>query len=188
MNLNKVLIGLFCVLVLLVVVTVINLNRSKNPRFVYEIVDDEVLMSNIWCVPEIVRSYEKTKLTNKKKNILFFRYVKNTCNTCLDSQLNELLTFQEEVGKEYVWIYPAYPNDRNSLIQLSNELAKYNYENFPADSFLIPTYNGEPKSYFAWINDEGKIDLVFVPDRNNVQHTRHYFLEVKKIIQMIEKN
>ena len=189
MSINKVLIAVFCILTLLVVVTIINLNRSKSASSsVYEYVNDEALMINIRCVPEIVRSYERVKEVYGKKNILFFRYVISSCNSCLDSQLNELLTFQEEVGKEYVWIFPAYPDDRNSRIQLSAELAKYNYRNIPADSLLIPIYEGEPKSYFSWINSEGEINMVFVPDRSNVYLTRQYFLEVKRVIQNLGEN
>jgi len=187
MNLNKALIIVFCVLSVLVVVTFINLKRSKSASSVeYENIDDETLMLNIRCFPEIIRSYERVKGVYGQKNTLFFRFVNTSCNTCKDSQLNELLAFQEEIGREYVWIYPAYPDDRNSRIQLSAELAKFNYRNIPADSLLIPTYEGEQKSYFAWVNGEGDIELVFVPDRSNVRHTRRYFLEVKRRIQEIK--
>ena len=187
MNLNKVLATVFCILSLLVIVTIINLNHLKSASsVVHENVDDEALMINILCLPEIVRSYENVKEVNVNKNILFFRFISNSCNSCLDSQLKELLKFQEEIGKEYVWIFPAYPDDRNSRIQLSAELAKYNYRNIPADSLLIPNYGGEQKSYFAWINGEGEIELVFVPDRSNVHLTRKYFLEVKRRIQGIK--
>ena len=183
MSLNKALVVVFCILSLLVAVTVINLDRSKSASsYVFEYTDDEALMINIRLAPEIIRSYERVKDVYGKKNFLFFRYVSNSCNSCLDNQLNELLTFQEEIGKEHVWIFPAYPNDRNSMISLSAELARYNYRNIPADSLLIPNYDGEQKSYFAWINSEGDIEMVFVPDRSNVHHTRQFFLEVKKII------
>ena len=183
MSLNKSLIITFCVLTLLVIVTVINLNRSKSVSSSdYENKDDEALMMNISHVPEIVRSYEKVKDIYGKKNILIFRFVSTTCNICKYNQLNELLIFQDEIGKENVWVFPAYPDDRNSRIQLSAELAKFNYRNIPADSLIIPAYEGEQKSYFAWINNEGEIDRVFIPDRSNVLLTRKYFLEVKKII------
>ena len=189
MSLNKALIILFCYLSLLLVVTIINLNRSKStPSITHEYVYDEALIVNILYVPEIIRSYEKVKLEYGKKNILFFRYISNSCNSCSDSQLNELFTFQEEIGKEHVWIFPAYPDDRNSRIRLSAELSGYNYRNIPADSLIIPIYGGEQKSYFAWINSEGEIELVFVPNRSNVYHTRQFFIEVKRIIQMLEEN
>ena len=187
MSLNKALVVVFCILSLLAVVTVINLNRSKSASsYVFEYTDDEALMTNICLAPEIIRSYERVKDVYGKKNTLFFRYVNNTCNSCLDSQLNELSTFQEEIGKEYVWIFPAYPDDRNSRIRLNAELARYNYRNIPADSLLIPNDAGEQKSYFAWINSEGEIDMVFIPNRSDVRHTCQYFLEIKKKILALE--
>lgn len=189
MNINRALIVSLFILCLLVVVTIINLNSSKNPKYsVLEYPDNEALMINVECVPKIIRSYERVREVYGKKNILFFRYINNSCNSCLDSQLNELSSFQEEIGKDHIWIFPAYPDDRNSMIKLNAELAKYNYRNIPADSLLIPTYGGEQKSYFAWINSEGEMDMVFVPDRSNVHHTRKYFLEVKKIIQNLGEN
>ena len=170
------------------VVTIVNLTRSKIVTSVlYENIDDESLTLNTLFVPDIIRSYEKVKDNIGQKNILFFRFVSNSCNTCLDSQLNALLAFQDEISKEYIWVFPAYPDDRNSRIQLAAELAKYNYRNIPADSLLIPVYEGERRSYFAWINDEGEIEMIFVPDRSNVHHTRQYFLEVKKKIHALKE-
>ena len=42
------------------------------------------------------------------------------------------------------------------------------------------------KGLVAWRNSEGEIDMVFVPDRSNVYHTRQYFLEVKKLLQTVD--
>ena len=59
MNLNKALIAVLCLLSLLVIVTVINLNRSKNAQYGDVLTDiqltaDETLMANIHFVPDIV--------------------------------------------------------------------------------------------------------------------------------------
>ena len=143
MNLNKALIITFCIFSVLAVITVMNFNRSKDDQYRLEFSDNGALIINFACVPEIVRSYEKVKEVYGKKNTLIFRYISNSCNSCLDSRLNELLTFQEEICKERIWIFPAYPDDRNSIIQLSADLAKYNYRNIPADSLHIPIYGGE---------------------------------------------
>jgi len=72
-------------------------------------------------MPEIIRSYEQRKDAYKEINILFFRYTNNSCNSCLNYYLFEILTLQEEIGKEHVWIFSAYPDDRGSPIQLRNE-------------------------------------------------------------------
>lgn len=172
-------------LILLAIVTVINFGRSKDSETEHEFTanNNELLMTNIRCVPKIVRSYEKVKDVYGGKNILFFRYVNNACSSCLNGYLTEILALQEEIGKKHIWIFPAYPDDRSSRIQLSNELAKYNYRNIPCDSLLIPIYEGEEKSYFAWINNEREIEMVFIPDKNKFQDTRNYLLEMKQIIQ-----
>ena len=193
MNLNKALIAVLCLLSVLVAVTVINLNHSERVKYGEELTDDqfmvgEALMANIRLAPDIVRSYDRIKEYYDLRNVLIFRYKQNTCQICLDSQLNELLAFQEEIGKAYVRVLPAYSDDRNSMIQLSADLAKFNYRNIPAALLLIPTYYGESKSYFAWINNEGEMELVYVPDRSNVQLTRRYFDEMKRIIQNLSEN
>ena len=189
MSINKALIAVFSILSLFVVVTIFNLNYSKITSLpANEYIDDEALITSVVCVPEIVRSYDRVKEVYGRKNILFFRYIIYSCSSCLDSQLNELLSFQEEIGKEYVWVFPAYPDDRNSRIRLSADLAKFNYLNIPTDSLLIPMHEREQKSYFAWIDSEGTMDMVFVPDRSNVHQTRQFFLEVKKRLQTLGEN
>ena len=139
MNLNKTLLILFSLLILFLAITFVQIIRAKNNQIEYMCTDtyDEIFITNSHCVPEIIRSYEKIKGTYSKKNILFFRYGKNTCNYCIYKYLTEILALQEEIGRDYIWIFPAYPNDRGHKIQLSNELAKYNYCNIPADSLLI---------------------------------------------------
>ena len=67
-------------------------------------------------------------------------------------------------------------------------MVKFNYRNIPRDSLLIPEYGGEEKSYFAWIDNEGEIEMVFVPDKDKVLQTRKYFLEVKQLIKEAEDN
>jgi len=144
-------------------------------------------MNNIRCTPEVVRSYEKVKDVYGRKNTLIFRYISASCSSCTDSHLEEILAFQEETGKDNVWIYPAYPNDRKSRIVLNSDLAKFNYRNIPADSLLIPTIDGEEKSYFAWINNEGDIGMIFFPDRLRIQQTRMYLQEVKKLLTTVKE-
>ena len=145
--------------------------------------DNELLFSNIYCIPDIIRSYENIKIKYGRNNILFFRYVNSSCNVCRDKILKELLLFQEEIGKENVWIFPAYPDDRKSRILLSADLEKFNYVNIHRDSLYIPIYDGEEKSYFAWINNDGEIDMVFFPDKDKAQYTKKYFFEVRKLLQ-----
>ena len=190
MNLNRALIILFGFLTLLLVVTAIQVNRSKSNRveFVIAGVDDEILIINTLFVPEVIRSYKNIKNEYVERTVLIFRYDKNSCSSCTNTYLDEILSLQDEIGKEYIWIFPAYPDERGTRIQLSNELAKYNYRNIPVDSLFIPTYHGEHKSYFAWINSDGEIDMVFIPDVHKPQYTHSFFQEVKQKLKMIDKH
>ena len=181
MNKNLILIGLCCFLALLVVIS--GVNNSKNNRYEHTSTENVFLMMNISCIPEIIQSFEMVKDTYGRKNTLFLRYGNAWFD---DNLLDELLALQEEIGKERVWIFPAFPNDRNSRIQLQSELAKFNYRNIPADSLLIPVYEGEKKSYFTWMNNKGEIDVVFLPDKNKFQHTYKFFMEVKRQLQAVE--
>ena len=182
MNINKGFIALFSFLILLMVVTFFHFNRLRSNQVGRDISKNEIFITNMACVPAIVSSYEKVKDDYGKKNTLFFRYSKDFCFNCIFSYLEALLAFQKDIGKEYVWIFPAYPDDRGSRIQLNNELAKFNYRNIPPDSLLVPSFEGERKCYFAWINSEGEIDMVFIPDPNRKQYLRQFFLEVKQKI------
>jgi len=183
---NKTLIILSCFLTLLVILSAIT--HTKNNRFEYIATDNELFIMNIHCIPEVVRSYDNVKHIYGKKNILFFRYLNTSCGSCTDSYLNEILVFQEEIGKDKIWIFPAYPNNRTARIQLRVDLGKFNYKNIPRDSLIIPVYEGEEKSYFALTNEDGEIGMVFFPDKDNVQHTRKYLLEVKKLLQASDNN
>ena len=180
MNSNKVLIIVSCFLTALVVLSAIA--GSRNNKHGLTTTDNELFMTNVQCIPDIIKSFESAKNTYPEKNILFVRYSKSSCTPCNDSFLTELLLFQEEIGKENVWIFPAYPDNRNARIQLEADLAKFNYRNIPRDSLLIPFYGGEEKSYFAWIDKEGEIGMVFLPDKDNAAQTRQYFQEIKKLL------
>jgi hypothetical protein len=187
MNSNKSLVGLFCCLTLFAIMSAVSCSGSNHQESLSS--NNELFMTNIRCIPGVIRSYESIKNIYGRKNTLFFRYVNTSCSSCTDIYLNEILSFQEEIGKDNVWIFPAYPNDRMSRIRLSADLEKFNYKNIPRDSLIIPMHEGEEKSYFAWINNEGEIDMVFFPDKGKALLTRDYFLEVKrKLSQKAEKN
>ena len=100
MNINRVLIVLSSILIMLAALIVFQFNQTKSARIEKIYVDNEVLMANIICTSDIVHSYEKVKDVYGKKNILFFRYSNTSCNSCIFNYLAEILTLQEEIGKE----------------------------------------------------------------------------------------
>ena len=184
MNRNVAWIVLCCFLTLLLVIS--GINKSKNNRYEDTLTENEFFMMNIHCIPEIVQNFENVKSIYGRPNTLFFR-CGSTLNWNDDNNLlDELTALQEEIGKERVWIFPAYPNDRNTRIRLRQELANFNHRNVPVDSLLIPVYDGEEKSYFAWVNNDGEIDIVFLSGKNKFQHANKFFMEVKKLLQAIE--
>ena len=183
-KLNKILIALCCFLTLLVVIS--GINHSKKNRYEHLSAYNEIIEMNTRYVPEIIRSYEQYRDANDKRNILFFRYVHTSYNRYDNSFLKEITILQDEIGKEHIWLFPVSPNNQTSRIQLNNDLAGFNYLNIPADSLLIPAYGDEKKCYFAWINSDGEIDRVFLPDGNRILLTRNYFREVKKLLQPVE--
>ena len=178
MNLNKITIILSCSLILITFLFVIFYSSNNRNETLSN--ENELFLINVCYIPNVIRSYKEVSHIYGRQNCLLFRYVQTSCNSCNDKYLNALLTFQDEIGKDNVWIYSAYPNDRSSKIRLGTELAKFNYRNIPRDSLFIPVHRGKEISYFAWINDSGEIDMVFIPDRDNIRLTQNFFLEVKE--------
>ena len=181
MNSNKITVILFCLLVLFTVISIIFYAKDNRHTAISD--DGELFMVNVRQIPAVIRNYEQVKHIYGRKNSLIFRYVQTSCNSCNDRYLNALLAFQDEIGKDNVWVYSAYPTDRTSRIRLNTDLVKFNYMNVPRDSLLIPFHKGEEKSYFAWLNDSGEMDMVFFPDKDNVHLTRDFFIEVKEKMQ-----
>ena len=119
--------------------------------------------------------------TENKTSILIYRYSKYMCESCIQEDLQEIEFFQKEIGKEKILLLPAYPNNRAGMIELSNVLAKFNYVNIPSDSLLIPLQNGDfLQRYFAIIDRDGNLNMVFFPRNGEKNLTRIYFSEVKK--------
>ena len=121
--------------------------------------------------------------TGNKTSVLVYRFSKYMCKSCIQEDLQEIELFQEEIGKGKILLLPAYPDSREGRIELTNVLAKFNYVNIPIDSMLIPSQDGDyMQRYFAVIDKDGNLSMVFFPRREEVNLTRHYLSEVKKIL------
>ena len=121
--------------------------------------------------------------TGNKTSVLVYRFSKYMCENCIQEDLLEIELFQEEIGKDRILLLPAYPANREGHIELTNVLAKFNYVNIPIDSMLIPSQDGNyMRRYFAVIDKEGNLSMVFFPRREEVNLTRHYLSEIKKLI------
>ena len=116
-----------------------------------------------------------------KKSLLVYRFSKYMCEGCIQDDFMEIEKLQDEIGKEKILLLPAFPNDRSGRIELSNILAKFNYVNIPLESLIIPSFeNNYLLRYFAVIDRDGNLSMVFFPRRDEAKMTRLYLSEVKK--------
>jgi hypothetical protein len=93
-----------------------------------------------------------------------------------------LKEFQKIIGRDIALILPAYPaNDRNSRIRMANETEGFKCRNIPADSLALPMSASEgEKRYFAVIDAQGRVGMVFFPTRGRSDLTRRYFNEISR--------
>ena len=123
------------------------------------------------------------EMIGNKTSVMVYRFSKYMCSSCIHEDLQEIELIQKEFGKDKIILLPAYPDDRAGRFELSNLLAKYNYVNIPIESFLIPLReDGEMQRYFAVIDKEGNLTMVYFPQRSDTNSIRLYFEEVKRMI------
>ena len=145
-------------------------------------------IDNLKLYSQIYSNFLTNNITIQEKiennnNILIYRYSIYTCESCIQEDLKEIELFQDEIGKNKILMLPAYPDNREGKIELSNMLAKFNYVNIPPESFSIPSQDGDfMQRYFAVIDKEGNLTMVFFPRRGETNLTRIYFSEVMKLI------
>lgn len=124
------------------------------------------------------------EVLDKKTSVLIYRFSKYICESCINDDLKEIELLQKETGRDKIMLFPYYPNDRNGKIELSNLLSKFNYRNLPFDTLIIPSQDGDFfQRYFAVIDKDGNITMVFFPQRENRKLMKIYFSEVKKELE-----
>ena len=150
---------------------------------------EQMWIENLKLSSQIYGNYVKNKdfiqeIIGNKTSVLIYRYSKYMCEGCIQEDLQEIEFLQEEIGKDKILLIPAYPDNREERIELTNVLAKFNYvNNTSIDSFLIPSEEGYYlQRYFAVIDKEGNLTMVFFPRRGEKNLTRIYFSEAKKNI------
>ncbi|MDR1882065.1 MAG: hypothetical protein LBR26_04705 [Prevotella sp.] len=151
------------------------------------LVDSRMLLHSVQLSAEIYRSFYMNReywKNNLKEPVLIYRYPQYMCKSCYNEDIEELLSFQEEAGKDKVLVLPAFEDNKENRISLNNELAKFNYINTPLNLLKIPDYQYEENQqrYFAVLNKEGEISMVFFPRFGYKRLTNDYFSEVKKVL------
>lgn len=115
------------------------------------------------------------------KHCLIYRFAEDMCDGCIRQDLEELNSFQQEMGKQYLYILPCYDYKRENDILLSNLLNKFNYRNTSDSIIIFPIHEktGEFARYIAYIDEDGKISSIFYPIKNKQSLTRLYLSSVK---------
>jgi len=146
-------------------------------------------IKNLYQNALIYNNYSNSKsfikeITENRLPLLIYRYSKNTCESCIQEDLEEINLLKKEFGNNKILLLPTYPNDRDGSIELSNILASFNYVNIPFDSLFIPSQDGNfQQRYFAVIDKELNLTMVFFPLKGENILTRLYFSEIKKILK-----
>jgi hypothetical protein len=149
----------------------------------------EMYLEQVLLASNVYNSFISNRLEfNSKLPILIYRYSYDMCQACVYKDLEMLNSFQGRIGKENILVLPSFPENRSYMIQLKNDLASFNYKNMPVDSLSIPTDEIEgSKRYFALINNEGNIEMVFFPRKGQNQRTRIYFNEIEKRLKTMQE-
>lgn len=119
-------------------------------------------------------------ITNK--NVFIYRFSDDMCKSCIYEDLMLLRQFQSEVGYEKVLLLPAYGEDRNSQIRLSNELKNFQYKNISDKIITFPVDKqiNIKNRYMAYINCNGGIEMFFMPIKGEVELTKRYLSKIKE--------
>ena len=60
---------------------------------------------------------------------MVYRYSDAICEKCVSEDLELLDSFQNVIGRNHVFIYTSFPENRNNKLRLRNELFGFTYKN-----------------------------------------------------------
>ena len=141
---------------------------------------DNYWIENLKLYSQIYYDFSNNKVliqekTNSKTSVLIYRFSKYMCESCMQEDLADIERLQKEIGKDKVLLLPDFPDNREGMIELNNVLAKFNYVNLPDEVLLIPSQDGNyPQSYFAVIDKDGNLTMVFIPLRSKYRWKRFF--------------
>ena len=172
------------------------LAEAKSTRS--EMEKNSISKSDLLCysngIAELVCQFQQFQHRNESDSlfgqapVLMYRYSQFSCDGCIQVELDALYSLQNEIGKKHIRILPAYDDTRNNRIKLLHMLHRFNYRIIPVEDFLMPADCDDRglKRFFAFINKEGSIGMIFFPEVSKPQLTKHYFSEIKKILENAE--
>jgi len=113
--------------------------------------------------------------------ILIYRYSDLMCEGCVFEDLENLKDFQKEIGKDRILVLADFNNFRINMVRHRYELESFNYRILPTKSLIIPVNETEGlKPYFALLNSDFKLEMVFFPKKGFNEITQAYLKEVEK--------
>ena len=152
----------------------------------------DVLMKHIEYISEVHHAHEDyaVQFHNDTSAVLIYRYSPDMCAPCYQEDIYSLRVFQESIGRDVVLALPAYPvYDRISRARIINETEGFKHRNITADSLAIPVSSRYGAlNYFAVLDTQGRIGMVFFPVRGRPELTQRYFREVLRYFQADEND
>lgn len=118
-----------------------------------------------------------------KSNLLIYRYCDETCDKCIEEDLQALLKFQEEIGKEFILVVPSFPESRNTKIRLRNELKDFNYINIEKkEDMPIDENTGLAMRFFIFYPKDKESGYIFFPTKGIQGLTQTFFKVISEEI------
>jgi len=117
----------------------------------------------------------------KEKPILVYRYVASGCRPCIEKDLGLLTERFKQSDSTLVRVFGSYSSRRDYLIGYNNKTIELPIYNVPENSINLETEE-YGISYCFILHPNMKVSNVFIPDQNNQEYTRQYFLAVKRFL------
>jgi hypothetical protein len=150
------------------------------------VISDRIKNKNLKLSEEVLNNYLKNKQFIKEKinngfPLLIYRYSLDMCFSCILEDLSELYNCQKIIGENGIMVLPAFENTRDNRTRVMNDLEHFHFRNIPFDSLLIPLDSDKiRRRYFAVINKNENIEMIFFSESSDKKRTKAYLDEVIK--------
>lgn len=166
-------IGCF-ILVSSIIYTIIQVNHLAAME---REVDDSTLFTNSLMVV-YGNNYTDSVYENKFpiQNSLVYCFSEDMCDECITQDLEVLSEVQHTMGKHIFIIVTSYSVNRTTQILWKNKLNGFRYTLLQHDSvyFPIDRRNGTEQRFFIFVNNSGKNEFLFCPQKNQKDMTCIY--------------
>lgn len=121
-----------------------------------------------------------------KSNLLIYRYSSESCDKCVEEDLQMLLDFQKKTETLSVLVVSSFPKNRNTDIRLRNELRNFNYRNIEEkEDMPVNKDTGLSMRFFIYYSEEPDAKYIFFPIKGRQDLTAAFFDLIYDAIQNI---